>query len=107
MRKVLISGVLIIAVMVFATWAIDMSEVRVQIGSGSSSSAAGNTVANEKGVIGPDADIEGIVIINGELSIDGVKIAKGVTEYVSRKTKKVYLIKWNKKGELVDVTEKP
>jgi len=63
-------------------------------------------VANEKGVISPDADVEGVVIINDALSIDGVPIARGVTEYVSKKTRKVYSIRWGKKGEGVTVTEK-
>ncbi|WP_300454782.1 hypothetical protein [Accumulibacter sp.] len=86
---------------------IDLSGISVKTGPGSSVSASGNTVANEKGVIAPDADVEGVVIINDTLSIDGVKIARGVTEYVSKKTKKVYSIRWGKKGEGVTVTEKP
>ncbi len=86
---------------------IDLPGVSVKTGPGSTVSGSGNTVANEKGVIAPDADIEGVVIINGNLSIDGVKIARGVTEYVSKKTKKVYSIRWGKKGEGVTVTEKP
>lgn len=85
---------------------IDLSGVSVKTGPGSSVSKSGNTVANEKGVISPDADVEGVVIINDALSIDGVPIARGVTEYVSKKTRKVYSIRWGKKGEGVTVTEK-
>jgi len=107
MRKLLVFGVVLVAALVLAQVSMDMPGVSVKTGPGSSTSASGNTVANEKGVIGPDAEVEGIVIINGKLSIDGVSIDKGVTEYVSKKTKKVYRIQWGKKGELVDVTEKP
>lgn len=106
--KWLIAVVLVLASLwVMAQISIDIPGISVHTGAGSKTSSSGNTVANEKGVIGPDADIEGVTIINDELYIDGVKIARGTTEYKAKKSKKTYSIRWGKKGEGVTVTEKP
>lgn len=100
-----------VALLVASQWAsaqisIDIPGISVKTGPGSKTSSSGNTVANEKGVIDPDADVEGVTIINDELFIDGVKIARGTKEYVSKKSRKTYLIRWGKKGEGVTVSEK-
>ncbi len=65
-----------------------------------------NTVANTSGEIDKDAAVEGVLVINDDVYIDGVKIDRGVSEYASRKTKKTYSIRWGKKGEGASVTEK-
>ncbi|HPT50096.1 MAG TPA: hypothetical protein PLS67_03585 [Accumulibacter sp.] len=96
----------VLSQMASAQVSIDLSGISVKTGPGSSASGSKNTVSNEKGVIGPGADVEGVVIINDEVYIDGNKIARGVTQYVSKKTKTVYAIRWGKKGEGVTVTEK-
>lgn len=59
---------------------------------------------NESGVIGEDVEIEGIVIINGQVSIDGVAIPRGTRKYRSEKSGKVYRIDWGK-GDNVSVSE--
>ncbi|SBT03356.1 conserved exported hypothetical protein [Candidatus Accumulibacter aalborgensis] len=86
---------------------VDVSGYGVKSGSGSTASGSGNTAVNETGVISPDAEIEGVTTINDNVWIDGVKIARGVTEYFSKKTRKAYTIRWGKKGEGATVTEKP
>ena len=63
-----------------------------------------NVVKNESGVIDENADIEGIVIINGEVNIDGVKVPRGVKKFHSPKTGKNYRIDWGK-GDDVSVSE--
>ena len=106
MRCHLASVLIVCSQLAGAQVSIDLSGVNVKTGSGSTVSRAGNKVSNEKGVIGPEADVEGVTIINDDVYIDGSKIARGVTEYVSKRTKTVYSIRWGKKGEGVTVTEK-
>lgn len=63
-----------------------------------------NEVGNVSGYIDEDAQIEGIVIINGAVSIDGVKIPKGQKRYKSAKSGKTYIIDWGR-DDNVSVTE--
>lgn len=63
-----------------------------------------NVVKNESGVIDEDADVEGIMIINGEVSIDGVKVPRGTKKFHSSRTGKNYRIDWGK-GDNVSVSE--
>ncbi len=63
-----------------------------------------NEVSNEAGVIDEDAQIEGVTIINGHVSIDGVKVSRGVRKFHSEKTGRNYRIDWGK-GDNVSVTE--
>lgn len=58
--------------------------------------APANEAKNEFGIIDEDAQIEGIVIINGEVSIDGVKVPHGVKKFRSAKSGKTYLIEWGR-----------
>ena len=53
-----------------------------------------NEARNVAGFIEEDAQIEGITIINGEVSIDGVKIPHGQKKYRSAKSGKTYRIEW-------------
>lgn len=101
MKVVVALLILLVSLIVVAQMATGRSAANVKIDLGSN-----NTVANTSGVIDKDAEIEGVLIINDELYIDGARVARGVTEYVSRKTKKAYSIRWGKKGEGVSVTEK-
>lgn len=89
-----------------ADLSIDISGVSVRTASGTTVSRSKNTVANEKGAIDQDADVEGVLIINDEVYIDGQRVSKGVTGYVSKKTKKSYSIHWGRKGESPTVTER-
>ena len=81
----------------------------VNVKSGSSSSvnvkSGGNTAVNVTGIVDSDVQMEGIAVINGNVFIDGVKVPKGQTVYISKKTKKTYHIQWGKDGN-VNVTEK-
>ncbi|MEF8750105.1 MAG: hypothetical protein V5B31_20300 [Candidatus Accumulibacter propinquus] len=101
MRFLLAPVLMFFSMLAGAQVSVDLSGAGVKAGAGSK-----NTVANEQGAIDPDADIEGVVIINDQLYIDGHKISRGAAEYVSKKTRKVYSIRWGKKGEGVTVTEK-
>ena len=53
-----------------------------------------NEARNIAGSIAEDAQIEGITVINGEVSIDGVKVPHGQKKYRSAKSGKTYLIEW-------------
>ena len=65
----------------------------------------GNEVRHVLGIIeGDSVEIEGITIINGEVSIDGVKIPRGTRKYRSPKSGKSYLIEWGH-GNNVSVAE--
>lgn len=63
-----------------------------------------NEVANVAGEVAEDAEIEGILIINGTVNIDGVKIPKGQRKFHSPKTGKNYRIDWGR-DDNVSVTE--
>lgn len=63
-----------------------------------------NEARNVSGHVDEDAQIEGILIINGAVRIDGVKIPKGQKKYRSAKTGRTYLIEWGG-DDNVSVTE--
>lgn len=63
-----------------------------------------NEAQNVSSFIDEDAQIEGVVIINGAVSIDGVKIPKGQKKYKSARSGKTYLIEWGR-DDNVHVTE--
>ncbi|QDX82193.1 hypothetical protein B9N43_13625 [Denitratisoma sp. DHT3] len=88
--------------MASAQVAVDVSAygVKVQTGGGSN---AGNDA--QSGSLGPDVEMEGVAVINGEVFIDGEKVPKGKTSYTSRKSGKTYLIRRSKGGN-VSVSEK-
>lgn len=68
---------------------------------------AGSGRNNEAGLtvggISGDADIEGVTVINGRVSIDGKDVPPNVTRYKSPKTGRIYLIQ--RKGSAVSVSE--
>lgn len=72
--------------------------VRVQAGEGS-------TAANVAGDLGPDVEMEGVAVINGQVYVDGEKVPRGRTTYRSGKTGKTYRIHWGSNGN-VAVEEK-
>lgn len=64
-------------------------------GGGSSS-----IVTNSAGTIGPNVQLEGITILNNDVYIDGEKVPRGKSPVKSKKTGKVYVIKWGKDGSV-------
>lgn len=62
---------------------------------GQVSLGSGNRVQSSVGEISPDANIEGVTIINGKLWIDGKEIPPGVKRHQSAKTGKIYRIERN------------
>lgn len=84
----------------FAQVSVDTSNGNVRVQSGK-----GGTVIINSGVIEPDADIEGVTIINNKVFIDGEEVPKGKNTFVSKKTKKRYSISWGKDGNIA-VAEK-
>lgn len=64
-----------------------------------------NKASSETGVVGANVEMTGYAVINGEVWIDGVKIHKPQSVYISKKSGKTYRISWRKNGN-VDVTEK-
>lgn len=75
--------------------AVDVSGygVKVQTGNGSSVNVNSGTAA-------ADVQMEGVTIINGDVFIDGEKVAKGKTSYTAKKTGKSYRIEWGKNGNV-------
>ena len=63
-----------------------------------------NEAENKSGFIEENAEIEGITIINGKVTIDGVKVPRGVKQFRSVKTGKSYFIDWGK-GDDVSISE--
>lgn len=59
------------------------------------------TSENVSGYIDSDADIEGVTIINDKVFIDGQEVQRGRTIFVSKKTKKRYMISWKKNDPVV------
>lgn len=62
----------------------------------------GNTASVTVGGIDMDADVQGVTVINGRVSIDGKDVPPNVTRYKSPRTGTVYLIQ--RKGGSVSVT---
>ena len=57
------------------------------------------------GRIAADAEIIGVTVINGELYIDGDRVAAGVATFKGKRSGKTYFINWGKDGN-VSVAEK-
>ena len=78
--------------------------INVNVGGGdggvSVSMGGKNKAGNTAGHIDSDADIEGVTIINGEVSIDGEKVPRGKTKHTGRKSGTKYVIKWGKDGNV-------
>jgi len=82
---------------------VDLSGYGVKVQTGG---AGGTSVTtNEAGTLGPDVEMEGVAVINGEVFIDGTKVPKGKTVHTSKKSGKTYLIQWGRDGS-VAVKEK-
>lgn len=83
---------------------VNIPGISVNVGNGekdvSVSMGGKNKVGNVAGSIDPGADIEGVTIINGELSIDGEKVPKGKTRHIGRKSGTKYVIKWGRDGNI-------
>jgi len=94
--SVLLFALLVVAWMAFADFG---GNVNIDWGSN-------NSAANVSGEIDKSAEVEGVLVINDKVFIDGARIERGVNEYFSKKTRKTYLIRWGKKGEGASVTEK-
>lgn len=62
----------------------------------------GNDASVTVGGIDADADIQGVTVINGRVSIDGKEVPANVTRYKSPRTGTVYLIQ--RKNGSVNVT---
>ncbi|WP_371324006.1 hypothetical protein VX159_00300 [Dechloromonas sp. ZY10] len=85
----------VICLLAHAQGSVDVTAggVRVQVGTGSvASSAAGD--------LGADVEMDGVAVINGSVYIDGQKIPRGKTSYVSKKTGKAYRIQWGSDGNV-------
>lgn len=70
---------------------------------GSIVSGRNNEAGLTVGGIPGDADVEGVTVINGRVSIDGKDVPSSVTRYKSPKTGRIYLIQ--RKGGAVSVSE--
>lgn len=70
---------------------------------GSAGSGRNNEAGLTVGGISGDADVEGVTVINGRVSIDGKDVPPSVTRYKSPKTGRIYLIQ--RKGGAVSVSE--
>ncbi|OHC65394.1 MAG: hypothetical protein A2040_02700 [Rhodocyclales bacterium GWA2_65_19] len=77
-------------------------DVRVRAEGVTAIATEGNKASVTVGGIDGDADIQGVTVINGRVSIDGKDIPAGVTRYKSPRTGTVYLIQ--RRGGSVNVT---
>lgn len=76
----------------------------VIVRSDSAASASGRNEARVSvGEISSEADVEGITVINGRVSIDGKDVPSSISRYKSPKTGRVYLIQ--RRGGSVSVSE--
>lgn len=76
--------------------------VNVRAEGGTAVATEGNTANVTIGGIDANANVQGVTIINGRVSIDGKEIPANVTRYKSPRTGTVYLIQ--RKGDSVNVT---
>ena len=81
---------------------IGSGSINVQASGISAIATEGNTASVTVGGIDADADVQGVTVINGRVSIDGKEIPANVTRYKSQKTGTVYLIQ--RQGGSVSVT---
>ncbi len=93
-------GLLLIAGVASAQISISVPGTNIQIGQQTM-----NEANNSSGVLAPDAEIEGVTIINQKVFIDGNEVPKNVTVFTSKKTKKTYVIQRDKNNN-VSVSEK-
>ena len=104
--RVLLGGLVLgIGVPVMAQVKIKVPGVDMSVGDGSGSNVnisigGKNSVGNTAGYIDEGADIEGVSVVNGEVSIDGEKVAKGKTRHTGKKSGIKYIIKWGKDGNV-------
>lgn len=78
------------------------SNINVQADGVTAIATEGNNASVTVGGIGADANVQGVTVINGRVSIDGKDVPANVTRYKSPKTGTVYLIQ--RKGNSVNVT---
>lgn len=78
------------------------SNVNIRGKGGTAIATEGSSASVTVGSIDADADIQGVTVINGRVSIDGKDVPPHVTRYKSPKTGTVYLIQ--RKGSNVSVT---
>jgi len=97
--------VVLFAGMVGAQVSVDVSGYGVHVQQGGADVKVNNKANNANSIIGPDVQMEGTAVINGDVFIDGEKIPRGKTSYTSKKTKKQYLIHWGDNGN-VSIAEK-
>lgn len=103
MSPVISRPVVLLFSMVFLTPALMAGEVKPKSTSQQTTQRVNvgtNEVGNEAGVIDEDAEIEGVTIINGSVSIDGVRVPHGVRKFRSVKTGRSYRIDWGKDGNV-------
>lgn len=78
------------------------SNVNVQADGVTAIATEGNNASVTVGGIEADANVQGVTVINGRVSIDGKDVPANATRYKSPKTGTVYLIQ--RKGNSVSVT---
>lgn len=103
MRKNLALIILLFASSAFAQVSVDVSGAGVRVQRSGGSEVSVNT--GSTGGVASDVEMEGVAVINGDVFIDGNKVAKGKTLHTSKKSGKTYRIEWGKNGN-VSVSEK-
>ena len=105
MKRFFIISVVLAAFVAQAQVSVDLSGSNVKVQTGGAKGSSTSIATNTEGTIDSDVEMEGIAVINGQVFIDGIKIPRGKTSYVSKKSGKSYTIQSDKDGN-VSVQEK-
>lgn len=96
MKSISIFSFVLAAFSAQAQISVDLSGSSVKVKTGGGKGTSTSIATNTEGTIDSDVEMEGIAVINGQVFIDGVKIPRGKTSYVSKKSGKSYTIKSGK-----------
>lgn len=100
MKRIFIFSFVLAAFAAQAQVSVYLSGSSVKMETGVAKGTSTSTATNTEGTIDSDVEMEGIAVINGQVFIDGVKIARGKTSYISKKSGKSYTIKSDKDGNV-------
>lgn len=91
-------SIVILVTSAHAQVSVDLSGMGVKVQTGNVK--GGSVATNSAGTIDQDVQMDGVAVINGEVFVDGEKVPKGKSPYISKKSGKTYAINWGKDGNV-------